>query len=62
VALNAMLVPLAKLALQVLPQLIPLGLLATVPLPAVVTLRLDIRGVGAVAQDSLDSPELPAAL
>jgi hypothetical protein len=38
VAVRLTRVPLAKLALQVLPQLIPLGLLVTVPLPAVVTL------------------------
>jgi hypothetical protein len=39
VALKATLVPPLKLALQVLPQAIPLGLEATVPLPVVVTVR-----------------------
>jgi hypothetical protein len=39
VALKAMLVPPVKLALQVAPQSIPLGLEATVPLPVLVTVR-----------------------
>ena len=39
VALRVTVVPWVKLALQVAPQLIPLGLLLTVPLPPLLTVK-----------------------
>jgi hypothetical protein len=58
-------VPPGKLAEQVVPQVMPAGLLLTVPLPVpdFVTFRLTPAGVaGAVPHDSLENEELPAEL
>jgi hypothetical protein len=62
VAVRATLVPPVKLALQVAPQSIPLGLEAMVPLPTFVTVRVESTGVGTTAQTSEVGSESPAAL
>ena len=47
VAVKVILEPVLKLALQVAPQLIPLGLLLTLPFPEMLTPKL-LVGIGAV--------------
>lgn len=58
VAVNVTWVPLVKVAVQVGPQLIPDGLLATVPVPVTATVRADV--CGAVEPDAAVPPPHPA--
>jgi len=63
-AVRVTLVPLEKLAAHVPLQLIPAGLLLTVPppVPDLVTPSVKLVDVGTVAHDSLENGEVPAAL
>jgi len=63
-AVRVTLVPLEKLAEQVLPQLIPAGVLLTVPppVPDLATVRVKLVDVGTMAHDSLENEDVPAEL
>jgi hypothetical protein len=64
VAVKARVAPPVKVALQTLPQLIPLGLVTTVPfpVPAFVTASVRMTVTGAIAQASLEYAESPTVL